>query len=70
MARKTFYKKSRRKPLRILLMAVAIVTFWWGVWGLLDSLFHIHNSVISYALGVIIAVFVLFIDDFHLRELE
>jgi hypothetical protein len=70
MSKHKVAKKQRRKLFKILCMAIAIVTFWWGIWGILDTVFKLSNPFLNYGLGVLIAICVLFFDDFHLRELE
>lgn len=70
MAKKKVQGNHYRRLLRILFMSVAIVTFWWGVWGLLDHIFMISNPVAGYIIGIIAALLVLYLDDFHLKELE
>lgn len=69
---RNWYKKFRRKYriLHVLLMATAIVMFWRGVWGLLDVFLIPHHELVSSLLSIFIAFVVLYIDDFHLRELE
>jgi len=56
--------------LHVLIMATAIVMFWRGVWGILDVFLIPHHELVSSVLSIFIAFVVLYIDDFHLRELE
>ncbi|MDQ3099401.1 MAG: hypothetical protein M3Q44_06665 [bacterium] len=64
-------KRNKNKRLiHIFIMSVAIVTFWWGVWGTLDWLFQFSNPIWSYLIGVSVALLILYLDDFHLKELE
>lgn len=67
-----WYRKFKRKYrlMHVLIMAVAIVMFWWGVWGVLDLTLSEENPIPVYALGILIAFFLLYIDDFHLGELK
>ncbi len=51
-------------------MAIAIVMFWWGTWGLLDLYLPESDALAGYAIGIIVAFLILYIDDFHLKELE
>ena len=60
----------KNKFFRIIIIAIAVVTFWWGVWGLLDTFFHLNNPIIGYIIGIAIALLVLYFDDFRLKELE
>ncbi|MCR4326503.1 MAG: hypothetical protein NUV52_02520 [Candidatus Roizmanbacteria bacterium] len=51
-------------------MATAVVMFWRGVWGILDSYLLPDNTLLSYAVSVLVAFAILYLDDFHLKELE
>ncbi len=66
------YRKFKRKHklLHILLVAFAVVMFWWGAWGILDDYFLPENELARYLLAILIAFIVLYFDDFHLKELE
>ncbi len=81
MPAKRRFKKSRRSllnrlrgkhdsPLHKLLVLIAIVVIWWGVWTILDILFLEDKPMLSAVIAIIVAFFFLFLDDFHLRELE
>lgn len=62
--------KRKHKVLHILLVASAVVMFWRGVWGILDTYFFPDQKVLSYLTSILIAFFILYFDDFHLKELE
>ena len=66
------YRKFKRKHklFHLLLMAVAVVMFWRGVWGILDDYFLTSTPLLSYGLSIFIAFLILYFDDFHLKELE
>jgi hypothetical protein len=66
------YRKFKRKHklFHILLVSIAVVTFWWGVSGLLDLYFLDDHPYLSYFLGIFAAFLILFLDDFHLKELQ
>jgi hypothetical protein len=49
--------KKKHKLIHIVIVAVAIVMLWRGV-------------TLSYIVGAVIAIAVLYLDDFHLKELE
>lgn len=67
-----FYRrfKTNHKVLHIFFAAIAIVFFWRGVWGLMDTYFFPDNPVISNTASVFVAFVILYFDDFHLKELE
>ena len=62
--------KKKHKLFHILLVALAVVMLWRGIWGILDLYFFPNNSVASYLSSLIIAFAILYFDDFHLKELE
>lgn len=62
--------KHKHKLIHILLVAIAVVMFWRGVWGLLDEYLLPDLPVVSYTLGIIVAFAILYFDDFHLKELH
>lgn len=62
--------KRKHKVLHILLVALAVVMFWRGVWGILDTYFFPGNTLASYLSSIVIAFVILYFDDFHLKELE
>lgn len=66
------YRKFKRKHkvLHILLVALAVIMFWRGVWGILDMYLFPNHHLVSYILSIVIAFFILYFDDFHLKELE
>ena len=51
-------------------VAIAIVMFWRGVWSLLDAYLFPDNILVSNLVSILIAFLVLYLDDFHLKELE
>lgn len=62
--------KKKHKVLHLLLVAFAVVMFWRGVWGILDTYFLPDNQLLSYLGSIALAFIVLYFDDFHLKELE
>ncbi|PJE64015.1 hypothetical protein COU89_00065 [Candidatus Roizmanbacteria bacterium CG10_big_fil_rev_8_21_14_0_10_45_7] len=62
--------KKRHKIIHILIMATAVVMFWRGVWGILDTYLLPDNTLLSYAVSVLAAFTILYLDDFQLNELE
>ncbi len=66
------YRKFKRKHkvFHILLVASAVIMFWRGVWGILDMYFFPGNPLASYVSSIVVAIAILYFDDFHLKELE
>lgn len=62
----------RKKPslMNVLVVAVAIVTFWRGAWGLLDLYLFPEDPLISYVVSLALGLVILWIDDFRLDELN
>lgn len=66
------YKKFKKKHrgIHLLLVAIAIVMFWRGVWDLLDEYLLPNWPLMSSVVSILVAFLVLYLDDFHLKELE
>ncbi|MEI9966719.1 MAG: hypothetical protein WDN67_03745 [Candidatus Moraniibacteriota bacterium] len=62
--------KKKRKASKIVVVAFAVITFWWGVWGILDHYFFPQAEIFAYVGAIILAFIILYLDDFHLKELE
>ena len=54
----------------MVIVAVAIVMFWYGMFGLLKTFLFSDNKILSYLVALSIGLFVLFVNDFKLDELE
>ncbi len=54
----------------VVVVATAIVMFWYGMLGLLETFLFPDNRVLSYGVALCIGLFVLFVNDFKLDELE
>ncbi len=54
----------------VVIVAVAIVMFWYGMFGLLETFLFPDNEALSYSVALGIGLFVLFVNDFKLDELE
>jgi len=54
----------------VVIVAVAIVMFWYGMFGLLKTFLFSDNKILSYLVALSIGLFVLFVNDFKLDELE
>lgn len=69
------YKKIRRlrrkrSNLNIFLTTVAVVMIWRWVWELLDLYLFPHNRILSLIIGLIVWIFLLFVDNDELDELD
>lgn len=54
----------------VIVVATAVVMFWHGMFGLLDTYLFPHMPVVGYVVALSIGLFVLFVNDFRLDELE
>ncbi len=62
--------KTKHKLVHTLTTALAIVFFWRGAWGILDTYFLPNNHLLSHLISIGVAFLILYFDDFHLKELE
>ncbi|MBS3071136.1 MAG: hypothetical protein A2639_00435 [Candidatus Staskawiczbacteria bacterium RIFCSPHIGHO2_01_FULL_34_27] len=63
------WKKHLREVLLTLLIAFAIISFWRGVWGLMDVYLFPGNHFISYVASIIIGVAILYFNENLLKKL-
>ena len=62
--------KRKHKVIHRLIAFTCVVALFWGIWQILDALaIGKHASVVGAAVIVVSLIF-LFLDDFHLKELE
>lgn len=54
----------------VVIIAIAIIMFWYGMFGLLNTFLFPDNKVLSYSVALCVGLFVLFVNDFKLDELE
>lgn len=66
------FKKIRKKHphLYVIYVGIAVVMFWRGTWGILDMFLFPNNELLSYVLSAGIGLFLLFINDYKLTELN
>jgi len=71
MKRKIFKRFKKGYPnLYSIIIGLAIIMFWRGLWGLMDLYLFPNNQFLSYFSAALIGLFLLYINDFRLRELE
>ena len=56
-----FEKTSPKDALIILIAAFAAVSFWRGIWGLMDFYLFPENLPLSFLISLIIGLFILFL---------
>ncbi len=65
-------KKFRKRfpNINSILVVIAIVLIWRGVWNLMDEYFFPNDPIYSYIIGILIGIMFLLIDDLRLTELH
>lgn len=53
-----------------ILIATAVVIFWRGLWNLIDMYFFPHYPVWSNLISMLIGLFILYLNDFDLKDLS
>jgi hypothetical protein len=54
----------------VIVVVVAIIAFWRGIWGLLDVILFPNSPMLSYVSSVVIGALVLYLDGFNLSNLK
>lgn len=54
----------------VVIVATAVVMFWYGMFGLLENFLFPGNEILSSVVALGVGLFVLFVNDFQLDELE
>lgn len=65
-------KKEKRNIRRIsytILIAFAIVSFWRGVWGMMDTYLFPNNEILSFSISVLIGLVILYFTKHIIGEL-
>ncbi len=53
-------KKQKSSFLHIILIAMAVVLFWRGAWGLMDLYVFPENDLLSYVVSLVVGIGILF----------
>ncbi len=61
--------KSFKKEFSYLIIAIAVVLIWRGVWGFADLFIFPKNDILSFSLSIILGIFLLRIYHESLRDL-
>ena len=59
-----------QKNLRHIIVAIGVVMVWRGIWGLADVYLFPNDQLLSFAISVIIGVIILFLIDFHKKDIS
>jgi hypothetical protein len=69
--RKTLRKiRQRYHNGYVIIIATAIIMFWWGMFGILETFLFPDNEVLAYFISLFAGLFIMFVNDFRLDELE
>ena len=61
------FKRDIKEVTHVILTALAIIMFWRGIWGLMDTYLFPDNHVLSYVLSIIIGILILYSTE-NMRE--
>ncbi|MCB1937453.1 MAG: hypothetical protein KDF59_16115 [Nitrosomonas sp.] len=62
--------ENKRTTLNSLIIVVAIIMLWRGVWGLLDIYLFPDIPTLSYVVSISMGILILYLNDFHLDNLK
>ena len=62
--------KTLHPTLNAVIVVMAIIMLWRGIWGLLDLYLFPANPVLSYLTCLGLGALVLYLDDFSLKDLK
>ncbi len=71
--KKKLYREITRyidpvRDLKILLLTIAIIMIWKGIWDILDTYFP-TDSIMASFISIVIGIFILFLNDNDLSQL-
>ena len=62
-------KRTAKNIFYTIIIAFAIISFWRGVWGLMDIYLAPNNPVLSFSLSILIGVLILYATKNLMRNL-
>lgn len=62
-------KRNFKKILYTVIIAFAIVSFWRGVWGLMDLYFFPNNLPLSFSVSILIGILILYLTKHLIDDL-
>tara|TARA_Y100000310_G_scaffold144893_3_gene144196 strand:- start:19799 stop:20011 length:213 start_codon:yes stop_codon:yes gene_type:complete len=69
MLKKVSKMQGAQQILFAIIIGVAVISFWRGIWGLMDEYLFPNNLEISYTISVLIGILILYITHYIVREL-
>lgn len=61
-------KTTIKDIIPIIIISIAIVSFWRGIWGLMDLYIYPNNSLLSHSISVGIGLIVIIAITFYRRK--
>ncbi len=61
--------KSKHQILFAILVAFAVISFWRGIWGLMDEYLFPNNYQLSLWVSVILGIIILIVTNYATKEL-
>lgn len=62
--------KTLHPAVNALVVVLAIIMLWRGIWGLLDMYLFPEHPTLSYLVSLALGALVLYLDDFSLKDLK
>jgi len=62
--------QNQRTTFNSIIIVIAIIMLWRGVWGLLDLYLFPGIPALSYLVSIAVSLLVLYLNDFHLDNLK
>lgn len=69
MFKRIIQMKSKHQILFAILIAFAVVSFWRGVWGLMDEYLFPNNYQLSLWISLVLGVVILIVTNYVTKEL-
>ena len=64
------HKRNLKKVIYTIIIAFAIISFWRGVWKLMDVYLFPNNDVLSFSISILIGVLILYMTKHLLTSLK
>jgi hypothetical protein len=61
--------KNHHQLIIAIIVGGSVISFWRGIWGLMDIFFFSNNNPLSYLLSIFVGIFVLVMTHFATKKL-
>ena len=62
--------KKLHPTVNAIVIVVAIIMFWRGIWGLIDLYLFPDSPMFSHLLSIALGALILYLDDFSIKDLK